>query len=474
MTLEDKIEPVFERLRALHPFNPNQYNEICSIIDALRAIAKSEDEAKEETPSGTPVSIANMDKMIQGLIQIHNGVMNEITGRIQRNIMHSSISVAVLRNHSDILLTTMVEMERVKHALLTTSPIISEEGYVAVKVSDLLRIRDRQFECSPHQHGMAASALAEEMLSAGVTYKEPMSVEMLDTVDAKDDPAFVDAWRKLEEAGFIYSASNIEKVHLGWQIAEQHFAKITKTITEDPTLSAVRAKLADDVDSSVGIYAAQILAMLPTESAGTPAQVWSPLKITLEITQEELTTLQRMGDDLELSSDAIYRQALRHYQLAHHRIKDGETVTWSGDAQRARDFAGPFASEGIVRMYWKPDEIRDVPASPPSGWLKEVKKLTGINGPDAGVLWATTLHHLPTHQGAPVSTPAPGDYVVVPRKLSQLHAFQAHDVLTKFKPDTILGKPVFDVLDEVWEALISYPTAYTDLKCYREKSDKEI
>ena len=48
--------------------------------------------------------------------------------------------------------------------------------------------------------------------------------------------------------------------------------------------------------------------------------------------------------DQELSPTAIMRQALRLYQHDHCRRKDGETVTWSGDDQRARDFAGPLAT----------------------------------------------------------------------------------------------------------------------------------
>jgi len=48
--------------------------------------------------------------------------------------------------------------------------------------------------------------------------------------------------------------------------------------------------------------------------------------------------------DQELSPTAVMRQALRLYQHDHCRRKDGETVTWSGDYQRARDFAGPLAT----------------------------------------------------------------------------------------------------------------------------------
>ncbi len=42
----------------------------------------------------------------------------------------------------------------------------------------------------------------------------------------------------------------------------------------------------------------------------------------------------------ELSCGALMRQALRLYQLDHHRRMNGETVTWSGDPQRVAEFAG--------------------------------------------------------------------------------------------------------------------------------------
>lgn len=43
------------------------------------------------------------------------------------------------------------------------------------------------------------------------------------------------------------------------------------------------------------------------------------------------------------------------------------------------------------RLPWQADEARHVPASPPAIWLRVVKKLTGVHGPDAGVLWAATV-----------------------------------------------------------------------------------
>jgi len=37
-----------------------------------------------------------------------------------------------------------------------------------------------------------------------------------------DDPAFVAAWCKMEDDGYIYSESNVAKVHLGWLLAHRY------------------------------------------------------------------------------------------------------------------------------------------------------------------------------------------------------------------------------------------------------------
>lgn len=70
------------------------------------------------------------------------------------------------------------------------------------------------------------------------------------------------------------------------------------------------------------------------------------------LTAEEWSAVEELADQQELSVKATLRQAVRFYQLHVHRLRDGEIVTWSGDAQRARDFAGPLArpsqGEGIA------------------------------------------------------------------------------------------------------------------------------
>ncbi|EQB03876.1 hypothetical protein [Sphingobium sp. HDIP04] len=63
------------------------------------------------------------------------------------------------------------------------------------------------------------------------------------------------------------------------------------------------------------------------------------------LTPEEWAVVEQLGIQQELSVSATLRQAVRLYQVHVERIKAGETVSWSGDAQRARDFSGPLAVE---------------------------------------------------------------------------------------------------------------------------------
>lgn len=64
----------------------------------------------------------------------------------------------------------------------------------------------------------------------------------------------------------------------------------------------------------------------------------------LNWTAEEQAVITQLGKELDLSDAQVLRCALRAYQADHQRRKAGETVSWSGDAQRAADFAGPLAA----------------------------------------------------------------------------------------------------------------------------------
>jgi hypothetical protein len=64
------------------------------------------------------------------------------------------------------------------------------------------------------------------------------------------------------------------------------------------------------------------------------------MKVSFRTNTKVLNAIRDMGLDQGLSDDAVINQALRLYQLVHIRLKDGETFSFSGDAQRARDFIG--------------------------------------------------------------------------------------------------------------------------------------
>ncbi len=66
-------------------------------------------------------------------------------------------------------------------------------------------------------------------------------------------------------------------------------------------------------------------------------------KCALELNEQELAVIAELSTYHQLSKIQTLRQALRLYQLHDRRIRDGETLTWSGDSQRARDFVGPVA-----------------------------------------------------------------------------------------------------------------------------------
>ena len=67
--------------------------------------------------------------------------------------------------------------------------------------------------------------------------------------------------------------------------------------------------------------------------------------VEFEISNEEVEALEKLKSEQELSTKAVYRQALQLYQLHHHRLKEGEICTWSGDEQRLREFAGNFSTQ---------------------------------------------------------------------------------------------------------------------------------
>jgi hypothetical protein len=63
----------------------------------------------------------------------------------------------------------------------------------------------------------------------------------------------------------------------------------------------------------------------------------------LEWSEQEKAAIAELAQQRDLSDMGVLRNALRLYQLHAVRLAAGETCTWSGDRQRAREFAGRIA-----------------------------------------------------------------------------------------------------------------------------------
>lgn len=62
--------------------------------------------------------------------------------------------------------------------------------------------------------------------------------------------------------------------------------------------------------------------------------------MTLNLSEKEMTVLDGLAAEKEMSKTAIMRQALRLYQLVNARLNAGEQMIFSGDEQRRVEFIG--------------------------------------------------------------------------------------------------------------------------------------
>lgn len=63
--------------------------------------------------------------------------------------------------------------------------------------------------------------------------------------------------------------------------------------------------------------------------------------MTLNLSEREMAVVEEMAKEADLSKTALIRSALRLYQLVSQRIRDGETMSFSGDKERIAMFIGP-------------------------------------------------------------------------------------------------------------------------------------
>jgi hypothetical protein len=65
-------------------------------------------------------------------------------------------------------------------------------------------------------------------------------------------------------------------------------------------------------------------------------------KVEIELTERETAALDELAAKKGMTRAGTLRQALRLYQLVDARLAAGERMTFSGDAARAAEFAGPW------------------------------------------------------------------------------------------------------------------------------------
>ena len=61
---------------------------------------------------------------------------------------------------------------------------------------------------------------------------------------------------------------------------------------------------------------------------------FEPETMTLNMPAREMRALESLAEHHGMSKTAVMRQALRLYQLIHFRLRDGETMSFSGDRDR--------------------------------------------------------------------------------------------------------------------------------------------
>lgn len=61
---------------------------------------------------------------------------------------------------------------------------------------------------------------------------------------------------------------------------------------------------------------------------------FEPETMTLNMPVREMRALEALAEHHGMSKTAVMRQALRLYQLVHVRLRDGETMHFSGDVDR--------------------------------------------------------------------------------------------------------------------------------------------
>jgi len=73
---------------------------------------------------------------------------------------------------------------------------------------------------------------------------------------------------------------------------------------------------------------------------GKETETMADKTMTLNLSEREMTVLEQLATEKDMSKTAVMRQALRLYQLVNVRLNAGERMMFSGDEQRMVEFIG--------------------------------------------------------------------------------------------------------------------------------------
>jgi hypothetical protein len=89
---------------------------------------------------------------------------------------------------------------------------------------------------------------------------------------------------------------------------------------------------------------------------------------------EEREAIKNLALEHRVSEMVVVRQALRFYQFHNERLKAGETCTYSGDVQRAREFAGSVLPPEPSHSATIRDAMQDLLCEPKGSVPKSASK----------------------------------------------------------------------------------------------------
>lgn len=117
--------------------------------------------------------------------------------------------------------------------------------------------------------------------------------------------------------------------------------------------------------------------------------------MTLNLSEKEMDAVEKLAAETDMTKTGVMRQALRLYQMIHHRYNQGETMSFSGDPKRAMLILGPgFPMESdtekdksdslIMEAISKSDgtSLGYVWANPRGGDVYRYVNSQKLNGPD--------------------------------------------------------------------------------------------